>query len=311
MNQSPLFESDVNQENLGFIAKLKIPALIIVILMLVLTLVFYILNFNGIYNPTDLLFSLNLIFIFIPALVIAYISSRAFLRSGNWPLLWLGVGALIYGFSKLIGGYLINRVPINIEITFFNVTVLLAAILFFLGAFFLINRVSDQENKKSRLSILLQVYIGSFVLTFFLSIVSILGYLPTFFVEGIGGTPIRQIIIGISIILFLLAGLINLKMYRNSKKLMIYWYGLGLILVSIGLLGAFTQDTFGSPLFWIGRISQLLGGIYLTIVAFIIFKTAQTQKISPDEALISFFSAKKSYIAELLKCHRSHHNNGL
>ena len=97
-----------SRKTLGVIERLKIPALIIVILTFVLIILAYFVNTKSMFEPKDLSFALYLIFIGIPSFIIALITSRGFLRTGSWPLLWLGIGALTFGITNILGGFLLT-----------------------------------------------------------------------------------------------------------------------------------------------------------------------------------------------------------
>ena len=82
---------DDRKKTVSFFERLKISALIIVFLTLVFMILFYFVPTKISYEPLDLSLVLFLIFICIPAFFIALVTSRGFLRTGSWPLLWLGI----------------------------------------------------------------------------------------------------------------------------------------------------------------------------------------------------------------------------
>ena len=91
-----------------------------------------------------------------------------------------------------------------------------------------------------------------------------------------------------------------LEEYSKSRSMMLYWYGLGLLLFSIGLVGVFLTHSLGTPLNWIARVTELLGGLYLIIATWLTYKTAKLRNISSHEALVMFFSSQKSNLIHLL-----------
>ncbi|MGZ7119415.1 MAG: hypothetical protein ACXVH2_06880, partial [Methanobacterium sp.] len=90
------------QEIYGYLERLKIPALWIVVLMFVLVIIFYFLDINVKFDSVELNIILNTIFVVIPSLFIAYIAARSFLRSGNWAVMWMGAGTLSFGIAVLL-----------------------------------------------------------------------------------------------------------------------------------------------------------------------------------------------------------------
>ena len=294
-----LSSTDSSQEDYGLLESLKIPALGVVILLVILTIIFYFLNLSISYEPENLSFSLNLVFIGLPSFFIAFIAARSFMRTGAWPILWLGIGTLTFGLATVIGSFLIDRSTINGVITIHNSIAFISAIFFTVGAIFTLQRVVNVENKSRRSKILL-IYFAVLILIFFIVMISLQGILPPFFIQGVGGTFLRQTLLAIGAFLFLLAGLINFREYFKSKSLILYWYSLALLLMSLGMIGIMMQSSLGTPLNWMGRGAQLLGGVYLLVTALVILKTARTMDIAADEALASFFKTHKSDLNILL-----------
>ncbi len=105
-----ILESEGNKKNLAFIEKLKVPGLALVILIIFLTVLFTIIDIETSYEPENLVFFLNVIFVGIPSFIIAFVGLRGFLRSGSWPVLWLGIGTLTFGISGLVS-FLVGKVP--------------------------------------------------------------------------------------------------------------------------------------------------------------------------------------------------------
>jgi hypothetical protein len=86
---------------------------------------------------------------------------------------------------------------------------------------------------------------------------------PLFFIQGVGPTVLRQVVLGAAITLLAASGLLVARTYLMSKSTVLYSYSLGLLLVALGLGAVFFQKAVGSELGWVGRITQYLGGIYL------------------------------------------------
>jgi PAS domain S-box-containing protein len=113
---------------------------------------------------------------------------------------------------------------------------------------------------------------------------------------GEGGTPLRQLIIGVTVVLFLLASYFYSRQYRATRSRLLYWYLLGLLLIGLGMIAFLLEVAPGTPLNWAGRISQLLGGLYLFVAALINLLEARGKKTSVAETLTSFFqNPEKNY----------------
>jgi PAS domain S-box-containing protein len=301
MNQDESLPQSYNQqETYGFLERLKTPALWLVILMYVLVVVFYLLGINAIYNSTQFILVLNIIFVVIPSLFIAFIAARSFLRTGNWPVLWMGVGTLSFGLAVLLSYFIGLWFSINASSTNFPIVVLIAGLFYFFASLFLFSRAPPYGRGPGRLVILLLVNIGVVALITIITLISIQGILPPFFIQGQGSTAERKIILVAASFLFLLSGLIISQQYMKSKSFLLYWYALGLLLLFLVIVGNLLVITVGTPINWTLRITQLLGGVYLFIAALVILKEAKIQRISAGDALASFFSTSKSTLDKLL-----------
>ena len=170
IDKSLISGSKDNKEDFAFIEKLKIPGLAIVVLIVFLTILFYIMDIEASYEPENLIFFLNIIFVGIPSIIIAFVALRGFLKSGAWPVIWLGIGTLTFGLSGLVS-FLVGKVPVNDIITLHNLIIFLASILYFLGGFFTINRIYPLESISDRRSAALHVYLGSMILIIFTTII--------------------------------------------------------------------------------------------------------------------------------------------
>ena len=301
MNNYIESELDGGRETLVFVERLKIPALIIFISTIILTIILFYMNIKVGYEPPNLIFFLLLIFIGIPSFIIAIISIRGFLLSGVWAVLWLGIGALTFGIATIISSFLIGRTDINLVITLGNLIILFASILYILGAFFTFNEVPVQEDSSRRLSTVLQIYISSIIIIIFIIIISVQGVLPAFFIQGSGGSPIRELVIAISAVFLFLSGIMILLQYLKSKSDLLYWYSLGLMMIALAVGVALITTVIGSPLNWTSRGAELIGGIFLIIAALVIFKTATAKNIPAEEAFASFFNMDKSNLEKLIQ----------
>ncbi|MGZ7134461.1 MAG: PAS domain S-box protein [Methanobacterium sp.] len=297
--ESPMSELNSDKETLGFIERLKIPALGIIISIAILIVIFYILNIKAVYEPKNLIFILSLLFIGIPSVITAIIFAIGFQNSGKWPILWFGIGTLVYGLGQAIGYLLINNLIINPGVTISNVTSLLSALLFVNGGFFALKNINNQET--GRINTILEIYIGILTMVTVIIILSLLNILPPFFIQGSGGTVIREVIVILNSIFFILASVIILRQYLTSKSIILYWYGLGILLISFAYTGSLLTTITGSPLSWITRTAQLLSGAYFIIAAFIIYRSASKENISPTNALITSFTSSKSNLNQLMK----------
>ena len=290
-----------HQDTYGFLERLKTPALWLIVMMYVLVIVFYLLGITVKYNSANLILALNIMFVVIPSFFIAFIAARGFLRTGSWPVMWMGIGTLSFGLAVFLSYFIGLWAPINASSTNFPIIALLAGLFNFFAASFLLSRTLPHERGQGRLTILLLANVGAIAMIVIVTIISIQGILPPFFIQGAGSTPLRQIILVAAASLFLLSGLIICQQYLKSKSVFLYWYALGLLLIFLVLVGNLLVIAVGTPISWTLRITQLLGGVYLFMAALVILKEAEIKQLSAGEALVNFFQQEEYNLNILLE----------
>ena len=138
----------------------------LVLLFVVLTIVFYLLDIQASWDSSILTLVLNIVFVIIPALVITFIAARSFMRTGVWPVLWMGIGVLTFGLAAVLSNWL-RITSSNNATTVYSIVALLAGVFHFFAGFFALNRVPPREPGSGRLSALLQVYLIALALIVF------------------------------------------------------------------------------------------------------------------------------------------------
>ena len=278
--------STPEQKPYRYIKRLMTPAIYLVLLILALTIVFSFVNTQASFEPTYLALALNVLFVFIPSIVIAVLTIRSFKLTGTWATLLLGSGALTFGIGTVISGLLVTISINNIAATVGNLIFFLSALLHFSSGFFVFTKVPDQREASGRSKIILVVYIGIMLLIIFTSIISVMEILPPFFKNDTGVTLLRQVILGTTTTLFLLSSISFFRHYFRTKSALVYWSAFGLLLLSLSMLGILFQTTLGSPLNWIGRIAQYFSGLYLLAAALVALREARLKNITTGESLI-------------------------
>jgi PAS domain S-box-containing protein len=286
------------RDRVGKIERLKRPALWLLVVLVIATVVFGVLDTESSFEPPYLMFSLNILFLGVPGFFITAIAIRSFLRTGTWTVLWLGIGTLSFALATLEGSFLIYGSTANVAISVHNLIAFFAAALFFIGAFFSFSGTLFVEDRTERLVILLVVYLGALAFIVYLTFVNVNELLPTFFIEGQGGTSIRQMVVATAAVLFILAGLGTIREYLRSKSHLLYWYSLGLILMAMGMGGILMQTELGTPLNWMGRFAQLLAGAYLMAAVLVAVGEARASHLPAGEALARLLSATQVRLKE-------------
>jgi len=217
-----------------------------------------------VFEPPLLLPILNTLFVSAVSFVVAYITARSYLTSGSLIPLLLGSAVLTFGSTGLVAGWLMGLGGPNVNVTVHNTGALAASIfhavsatLAFAGATLQVSRF-----RKSRLII---AYLGVLVFAALLTIASLQGSIPPFFIQGVGPTLLRQVVLGTALALFALSSILFMRRYSKSKSPILYWYSLALALIAVGLSAVFLQRAVGGPIGWTGRSAQYLSGIYFLI----------------------------------------------
>ena len=257
------------------LAWLPIPILLFVIV------VFWAAGLSAVYEPPHLALTLSVFFMLPVALLVAYQVGRSFLLRENRGLLWLGCGMLFWGSAGPLGGALLSQ-DTNVAVTVYTLLLWLAAVCHGVGVFF-----ASWQRKVHRWPELwlAGAYVGVLALVVVVVLATRAGVVPVFFIQGEGGTPLRQIVLGSAIALLVLAAVALKGEHRETPSLFEYGYALGLLLIAVGLFGVMIQSFVGSALGWISRIAQYLGGVYLMVATAIGMREARDWSRSLEAAL--------------------------
>jgi PAS domain S-box-containing protein len=223
---------------------------------------------------------------------VSYIALRNYKATGRLQILLLGCGVLAFGLAAVVAG-LLRRVPgvgANLNVTIFNTGALIAAIFHFIAALILLAGISPEVGSKRKGLWLILGYAGLTIFMALLTMASLKGILPPFFVQGIGPTMLRQGVLGTATILFIFSFLILMGSYLRNKEVFLYWYSSALALIAIGLSAVFIQRAVGSPIGWAGRLGQYIGGVYFLIAVITAIRSAQVRRISLDNVLTASLS---------------------
>lgn len=217
------------------------------------------------YAAPYLLIGLNLVCLTLTSLVVAFLFARTFLVRGALGMMLLGCGAIVFACSVLLAapGVGIPAANANLAVTIYNVGVWQMSLCYLVGAAVLLRWTSPVGWRPW----LLVVGYTLAVVTVGLNVQAArAGWTPVFFVQGVGGTAVRQFVLGSTLIMLLLTAALLWRMPfdRNS---FLKWFFLFLLLLAVGLFGVMLQPVFGGALGWVSRAAQYLGGLYLFIGA--------------------------------------------
>jgi PAS domain S-box-containing protein len=233
----------------GRLAWLPIPLLLVAIAAL------WVADLRTAYESTSLLLLSNLTFNGLVSLFIGYLAGRSFLVSAEPGLVMLGSGALLWGMATMAAAAFASS-GANVTVTVHNIAILGAALSFFGGL-----RLHGRVRRPGRW--LAAAYATVTAAVVLLVWAAQAGWTPVFFVQGQGGTPVRQVVLLATIAVLALTAWRMVSIGRRQAHAFFSWYGLGLALLATGLTGVMLQSVLGSVLGWTGRIAQYLGGAYL------------------------------------------------
>jgi PAS domain S-box-containing protein len=258
----------VSKEKLPKYAALTIPVFLVVILFthFVISEEY---RRSHVFEPRYLLPILNFIFLGLSSIVVGILAAKSYLKTGRLNLALLGSGALAFGLTGLTAGWFIQFPGgVNITVTIFNCGMLLSGLLHFSCSVAGIMELAPERNPNRKKIILFSIYFTIVIAFSLIIIVTLVGWMPTFFIPGIGPTLTRQFVLGASILLLLNSGIYLYSIYYKTRVDFLYWYALGLILIAEGLLGVMLSKNVGGIIGWAGRLAQFTGGIFLLVAVY-------------------------------------------
>jgi hypothetical protein len=206
--------------------------------------------------------------------MVGYISFKSYMQNGWTFLLLMGSGALAWGSTSLLSGWLTN-LPSgpNAAITISNTGALVAAIFHTASATWS-KGPSLKKDPRIRRSILVLAYGSVLAFATLFAIVALEGMTPLFFIPGVGQTPLRMDVLGSAAALFAVSSILFARRYfsSRSRSSTLYWYFLALGLTGVGLAAVFFGRAPGDPISWTGRTAMFLGGVYFLKAVHTAFK---------------------------------------
>lgn len=228
----------------------------------------------------------NTVFVGLASFLVAGIAWRNYHSTGRTQVLLLGCAMVVFGLGAVLAAGA-RALPdgANCNVIIYNSSALVAALLHAATGLLLAADLPLEAPAGRRIPWLAVGYGASVGFVAVLAWAAVQGTLPVFFIQGIGPTPVRQYVLGAAVVLFAVSCLVCLATGRRSGEPFLFWYAGALALTAIGLAGFFTQRSVGSPLGWLGRAGQYLGGIYFLAALLSTEYQAQRQGASLDDAL--------------------------
>lgn len=255
------------------------------------------------YDPPWLLFLTNTIFVGCISLVLTVIAARNYQASGRLKMLLLGAAMLGIGASGILAG-IVRGFPggANLNVTIYNSAAALAGLLHAIAAFILASGKNPQTTPCWRPMLLAFSYGMVIFFIALLALGSSKGILPLFFVQGTGPTPVRQVVLGSGILLYLFSFMLFFATYQRNREPFLLWYAAALCLTAIGMGGFFLQHCVGSPVGWVGRFTLYLGELYFLAALLVAGRSAQNRGESFDDILLSAVAGADEKIRTAFNC---------
>lgn len=245
---------------------MELFAFLIIPVCLVLFVVLSVDDTKRTFESFFLLFTLNTLFLSLMPLMVAYISFGAYRASGLLSLLLLGNGAMTLGTGSLVAGIspAFGGVP-NTIVTVHNTAALCSGLFHMLGALTALQgSITQVPAGQRRMHVAVSCFVPPLVFIALL-FAALKGMTPVFFVQNIGPTHLRQVILGTSIGCFSISAVLLAAVFGISRSRFMAWYSMALALIATGLLCVFVQKSVGSDVGWLGRAAQYLAGAYLIV----------------------------------------------
>jgi signal transduction histidine kinase len=259
----------------GRVAWVPVPVLLAV------TIVFWAAGLQSPYESIYLLLVLNIVFVALVCLVAAYLITRSFLARGAPGLLLLGCGVVLWGPAGVVATA-VARGDANISITVYNSCVWLSGLCHLAGVLVSLRSRRSLSPAALWLPVAYALAVGAVVLV---ALAALAGWIPPFFLEDRGRTPVHQVVLFSAAVMFSFTALLLDATRRRPASGFVHWYALALLLMAIGLFGVMLQTYHASILGWTGRATQSLGGLYLLGAAIASVRESRVWRRSLEQKL--------------------------
>jgi PAS domain S-box-containing protein len=274
---------DYNQEKLQNHPRLSRLAWLPVLLLLAAMAAFWVADLRTAHELPFLLLALNFVFSLLASFLIAFLIARSFLVRRTPELLLVGCGVIAWGTAGLAGvtfgilGAAGAPLDTNLFITTHNLCVWLSALCHLAGAAFSLRPKREIPAAGRWLAAAFTLILGAVGLV---ALSALAHWTPIFFVQGQGGTLVRDFVLASATAMFLLSAALLGGLNRKSLSPFLYWYTLALALIAVGLFGIMIESVHASALSWTGRAAQFISGVYMLIAAVAAARETGTWRIS-------------------------------
>lgn len=247
------------------------------------TIVFYLLNIGVTYESQALLTTLNTLFCSSVSLLIVFLAARSYMATGSRAILLLGCGALAFAITYLLAGILLF--DLNAAVVVHNSGVFFAGACFALSTCLVFTQKPGEIISVKAPLYLILAYAGIIVILGLFTAATLANLIPAFYDPVQGFTQLRQAVLDLTVVEFILASVFLVILYNRSRTSFLLWYSLGLLLIGLGIGTLIIEGSPATPLSWVGRGGQYLGGLYLFIAIWSLTKIRGDLQIPLEKAL--------------------------
>jgi PAS domain S-box-containing protein len=260
------------------------------------------LGINSIFEHRLLLPVLNTLFAGMIPVAVAFIAGRSYLKTGSATILFMGCGMLSFGLCAISAGWMIRAAggP-NLNVTVYNTGALVGALFHSIGAVVGLRSGADFHRPGRERAVLFTAYIGIFIFLIGLSLATLQGLTPPFFIQGAGPTGLRQLVLGNAVFLYAFSSMFLIGLYLRRKSDFLYWYALSLAMLSIGLFAFFVQKSVGCPIGWLGRSANYLGCVMAVVAVARAWRDAKTRGVCVDASVAALFADAETRYRDLVE----------
>jgi PAS domain S-box-containing protein len=217
---------------------------------------------------------------------IAYLSLRIYLQRGFINVFLLGCGILLIGSAYFVVGWMARK-SLNYSSIMYNIGVLCASFLYYLSALSTVLGASRKIDLSRKKLIAVSAYIGILMSVGLLTVAVFYDVVPPLFIPGQGPTALRQGILAIAVTLQVLSAAMMMGFNSERKIEFVKWVIVALLLTAMGTVGI-ALGSPGSPLNWVGRAANLMGGLYLIYALMVLRRIARRKGIGFEQAWEDF-----------------------
>ncbi|GKT09838.1 PAS domain S-box protein [Desulforhabdus sp. TSK] len=235
------------------------------------------------WNPPHLLAVLNILFLACVSLFVSILAARGYLAGQSRAVLFLGGGTLALGLASALAGAPLAELTPNSRIAIYNLGACLAGICHLVSA--VRNFYVDGHKSRPNIPLAVALYLTVITIILITAIAVHENWLPIFFIDGQGPTFLDLFILWTTAGLFSLSAILLRISHGRNKVEFHRWYGLGLGLIAVGMVGVSLQTRFGSLLNWVSRSAQYMGGIYMLVAILTSVRRTGSWMLPLDQAL--------------------------